>query len=264
MRPVLYSLFNLLTIIIFISSLACPEKQAKAEPASTTDTKSNPSSRKAGVREGNYKTYYPNGNIKEEMFFVDGKLHGVFRKYDQDGTLIEEMNFKDGKLNGTLKRYYVNGEYIIEEVFNDGNFISGRWVENVEPAPKNVKKAKSKNEDTIDLSTTELKYLGYFTKLKRQIESEWVYPEESRYRWEQGILTLKFTIDKKGALKGIQILESTGYNRLDKAAIQSINAATPFDPFPEDWGGLDKLNIKATFIYNIPETVKDKPFSNIK
>ncbi|MCZ6864105.1 MAG: hypothetical protein O7D98_00645, partial [Candidatus Dadabacteria bacterium] len=39
-----------------------------------------------------------------------------------------------------------------------------------------------KKEDTVDLSTTEFKYLSYFIKLKRQIESVWNYPQESRYR----------------------------------------------------------------------------------
>ncbi|TDJ00151.1 MAG: energy transducer TonB, partial [Candidatus Dadabacteria bacterium] len=68
-----------------------------------------------------------------------------------------------------------------------------------------------KKEDTVDLSTTEFKYLSYFIKLKRQIESVWNYPQESRYRGEQGTLFLVFTIRSNGDLESVQLLTSSGF-----------------------------------------------------
>ena len=106
-----------------------------------------------------------------------------------------------------------------------------------------------KKEDTVDLSTTEFKYLSYFLKMKRQIESVWQYPKESQYRGEYGTLFLVFTIRSNGSLEGVQLLNSSGYARLDNEAIRAINAAAPFAPFPKAWGGLEKLNIRATFEY---------------
>jgi periplasmic protein TonB len=107
----------------------------------------------------------------------------------------------------------------------------------------------NKREDTVELSTTEFKYLSYFAKLKSQIEGVWNYPEESRYRGEEGQLFLIFTIKRNGELENIQLLSSSGYVRLDSEAIRAIRAAAPFSPFPEGWGSLERLNIKATFIY---------------
>lgn len=106
-----------------------------------------------------------------------------------------------------------------------------------------------KKEDTVDLSTTEFKYLSYFVKLKRQIEAVWQYPKESQYRGEYGTLFLVFTIKSDGYLEGVQLITSSGYARLDNEAVRALNAAAPFAPFPASWGGLERLNIRATFEY---------------
>lgn len=106
-----------------------------------------------------------------------------------------------------------------------------------------------KKEDTVDLSTTEFKYLSYFIKMKRQIESVWQYPKESQIRGEYGTLFLVFTIKSDGYLEGVQLINSSGYARLDNEAVRAINAAAPFAPFPKSWGGLERLNIRATFEY---------------
>jgi len=107
----------------------------------------------------------------------------------------------------------------------------------------------NKKEDTVELSTTEYKYFSYFAKLKRQIEGVWGYPQESRMRGEQGQLYLVFTIKRNGELANIELLRSSGYARLDEEAMRAIRTAAPFAPFPEGWGALETLNIKATFIY---------------
>ena len=117
--------------------------------------------------------------------------------------------------------------------------------------PQNFRGAPNvnKKEDTVDLSTTEFKYLSYFIKMKRQIESVWQYPKESQYRGEYGTLFLVFTIKSDGYLEGVQLINSSGYARLDNEAVRAINAAAPFAPFPKSWGGLERLNIRATFEY---------------
>lgn len=107
----------------------------------------------------------------------------------------------------------------------------------------------NKKEDTVELSTTEYKYFSYFAKLKRQIEGVWGYPEESRYKGEEGQLFLVFTIKRNGELENIELLRSSGYARLDNEAIRAIRNAAPYAPFPEGWGALERLHIKATFIY---------------
>jgi protein TonB len=108
-----------------------------------------------------------------------------------------------------------------------------------------------KKEDTVDFNTTEFKYISYFNKLKRQIEGVWNYPELSRVRGEQGELFLIFTIRRDGNLEDVKLINSSGYARLDDEAIRAIRIAAPFPPFPNQWGSLEMLNVRASFRYQI-------------
>jgi protein TonB len=110
-------------------------------------------------------------------------------------------------------------------------------------------------EDTVDLNTTEFRYLSYFLKLKRQIEGVWNYPEASRMRGEQGELLLIFTIRSDGYLEDVKLLDTSGFRRLDDEAIRAIRVAAPFSPFPQSWP-LERLNIRAIFRYSFGWSIR--------
>jgi protein TonB len=110
-------------------------------------------------------------------------------------------------------------------------------------------------EDTVDLNTTEFRYLSYFLKLKRQIEGVWNYPEASRMRGEQGELLLVFTIRRDGYLEDVKLLDTSGFRRLDDEAIRAIRVAAPFSPFPQSWQ-LERLNIRAIFRYSFGWSIR--------
>jgi len=122
-----------------------------------------------------------------------------------------------------------------------------------EEGPKEFQGSRDvkQKEDTVDLNTIEFKYFSYFAKLKQKIEQVWNYPESSRLRGEQGELFLVFTIKSDGYLEDVKLIEPSGYNRLDEEAIRAIRVASPFPPFPKQWEGLEKLNVNATFRYQI-------------
>ena len=44
-----------------------------------------------------HRTYYPNGNLKEETPIVYGMPNGVAKTYDENGKLISVETYKDGK-----------------------------------------------------------------------------------------------------------------------------------------------------------------------
>jgi protein TonB len=113
----------------------------------------------------------------------------------------------------------------------------------------------NKKEDTVDLNTTEFRYLSYFLKLKRQIEGVWNYPEASRMKGEQGELLLVFTIRSDGYLEDVKLLDTSGFRRLDDEAIRAIRVAAPFSPFPQSWQ-LERLNIRAIFRYSFGWSIR--------
>ena len=95
-------------------------------------------------RNGKGTEYWENGKIKENGFYLNGKLHCTTgSRYAEDGKLKEEGHFQYGNLEiGT--KYFENGEYItgvFQKNLNNGNCTEywenkkkksvGFWVEGV-------------------------------------------------------------------------------------------------------------------------------------
>ncbi|MCB0516389.1 MAG: hypothetical protein R2798_02965 [Chitinophagales bacterium] len=66
---------------------------------------------------------YKHSRIKEESFFVDGKLEGDRRIYYDDGKLMEEGTFKNGEREGVSKWYNQAGEVTIETKYRNGKAV---------------------------------------------------------------------------------------------------------------------------------------------
>ena len=103
--------------------------------------------------------------------------------------------------------------------------------------------------EAISLDTRESKYASYFARIKRQIELVWDYPDEAERRRITGQLTLRFQISRDGNLMNVRLINGSGHNILDKAALQAVKSAAPYYPFPVT---IDRENllILANFIYS--------------
>jgi antitoxin component YwqK of YwqJK toxin-antitoxin module len=64
--------------------------------------------------------YWPNGKLRWERIYKDGKLDGVSKEYDEEGNLLEEIHFKDGKKDGLYRRYYSDGKLRTEGNYKNG------------------------------------------------------------------------------------------------------------------------------------------------
>lgn len=127
---------------------------------------------KNGVLDGEFKAYYPNGNLQGEVTYKNGEMNGEYREYNEnknirlsgsyknnlqdgewksyleDGTLETIVNYKDGELNGLKEDYYKNGNVWIRQEFknNDLDGVYEVYYENGNPQLK----AKIKNGQTIE------------------------------------------------------------------------------------------------------------------
>lgn len=106
----------------------------------------------------------------------------------------------------------------------------------------------------INLDTTELKYISYMTKIKRQIDLVWTYPMLAIERGEQGTLLLQFTIVSSGQLKDVRIIRSSGSKILDSAAVEAIRNAAPYPVFPKEWKE-EEITIAARMEYVLGYTI---------
>ena len=104
------------------------------------------------------------------------------------------------------------------------------------------------DDELVSLDTTEVKYASYFARIKHQIERVWIYPSDAAQRGISGDLTLTFRISKAGNLLGVHLLDRSGYEILDVAALKAVKEAAPFYPFPETIDR-EKLSIQANFVY---------------
>ena len=62
-----------------------------------------------GKKEGEYKSYYKNGELHEKVNYIDGLKQGIEKSYYDNGQLFVEVNYIDDKKNGIFKSYHING-----------------------------------------------------------------------------------------------------------------------------------------------------------
>ncbi len=102
--------------------------------------------------------------------------------------------------------------------------------------------------DRIDINTTEYRFIGYFTNMRKAIELVWNYPSEASMRGMQGEVGLEFAINKDGTAGKIRVLKSSGYEVLDRAIVEAIKLASPFSPLPNGFKK-NKLVVTGNFRY---------------
>lgn len=85
------------------------------------------------------------------------------------------------------------------------------------------------------VNTKESKIAGYLDRWKRKIETIGVryFPEKGLTQGLTGSPTLEVTINSAGQLDEVLVRETSGSKILDQAAINILQRAAPFDPFPE-------------------------------
>jgi len=89
---------------------------------------------KDNKKNGVWIDYFPSGNIKNKITFVDGRPHGPTALYFQDGKVKEEGTWINNRWVGNYKSTIENGD-VIEIVFDDkGQEISKK----ITPAKKDV------------------------------------------------------------------------------------------------------------------------------
>lgn len=100
-----------------------------------------------GYGDGEFKTYYKNGQLKTEGNYKDGKKDGLEKYYYENGQLEAEMNWSPSLRNenyswqtGSFKEYYENGKLKEQGNFTREGIKTGRWTKYLEDGT--IKKEK--------------------------------------------------------------------------------------------------------------------------
>jgi antitoxin component YwqK of YwqJK toxin-antitoxin module len=54
------------------------------------------------------RTYYADGELKSEVFEINGKKEGELKIYYKNGQIMISCNYINGYINGEYKEYYEN------------------------------------------------------------------------------------------------------------------------------------------------------------
>ncbi|MBK1723318.1 energy transducer TonB [Thiocystis violacea] len=96
--------------------------------------------------------------------------------------------------------------------------------------------AKRVRRKSISASTREFKYASYLSAWARKVEriGNINYPQAAKTQRIYGSLILHVAVRSDGSVEQIRVVKSSGYDLLDEAAIQIVELAAPFSPFPPD------------------------------
>jgi TonB family protein len=97
-------------------------------------------------------------------------------------------------------------------------------------------------------------FTSYLARIVASVKRNWlsVMPESARLG-EQGRVVLQFRILRDGLVPDSEpgLMGSSGKEPLDRAAISSIRASSPFPPLPPAFGG-PYIELRFMFLYNLP------------
>ena len=80
---------------------------------------------KTSRKQGLWKKYYPDGTMKSEIKYVNGRPMGEFITYHPNGQVEEQGNWKGRVYTGNFERYYEDGTVSQKKVFNEKGKTEG-------------------------------------------------------------------------------------------------------------------------------------------
>jgi periplasmic protein TonB len=72
----------------------------------------------------------------------------------------------------------------------------------------------------------------------------------SKAKKEEGIVTLFFRVSKDGEITNIKIIKSSGYEKLDEAALKSVKSVGKYKAIPSELEN-DYLDIQVPIKFNL-------------
>lgn len=187
-------------------------------------------------RDGDAKFFWENGNIKEEISYVSGRVEGLVRRYNQDGVLREMFSIENGKREGPTSLFDSTGKYIDDIFYEEGILVVDKIVldagpkeevtENIvsvnppvkkkkkkqsndDPLPPVIEEEKNYEDDPAFYKTVEVmpEPYGGMEALYKKIG----YPQEAKDDEIEGTVTVSVFVDRDGEVLDVQVIDGIGH-----------------------------------------------------
>ncbi len=92
--------------------------------------------------------------------------------------------------------------------------------------------------------------LRYQDSVKQKIQQEKRYPRWALRLGRKGAARISFKLLSSGEIKDVQLLDSSGIDKLDTEAMDAVKRASPFLPFPSNFGK-SELQFELDIVFRI-------------
>ena len=104
--------------------------------------------------------------------------------------------------------------------------------------------------NTNFLNTDDIQFGSFLHRFETAVYGVWHYPAEAARLRVEGVVPVRITFNRKGAVEHVEILESSHSRILDDEVIRTLHTLGPIGGFPRNYTK-DQYHLIAFFQYNI-------------
>lgn len=82
---------------------------------------------KQGLKEGEEKIFYPNGQIKASLHWHEGVLQGPIKTWYENGSLESQREINENQKEGPCSVWYPNGQIMLNEIYENNLLVKGEY-----------------------------------------------------------------------------------------------------------------------------------------
>jgi protein TonB len=92
--------------------------------------------------------------------------------------------------------------------------------------------------------------MDYLSRLEAHLNAYKNYPYDARIHREEGVVQLRFSLDRSGHVLSYDVVGSSGFASLDAEARHMIRRADPFPPIPAEYHG-ESLDLTVPLVFSL-------------
>jgi len=104
--------------------------------------------------------------------------------------------------------------------------------------------------DTVWMDSQQDLLISFMRRFRTNIYNVWNYPAAAAQRNRQGTCLVRITIDRRGNVVDVKLLESSGHRVLDQETIRAVRKGATYGPLPRSYQH-EELKIMAFFEYRL-------------
>ena len=128
--------------------------------------------------------------------------------------------------------------------------ISPAALSKIESDWRRKYRADVERGDTVWMDSQQDLLHSFMRRFRTNVYNVWNYPGSAVQRGQQGTCLLRITIDRRGNISDVQLLESSGHRILDDEAISAVRQGATYGPLPRAYPH-EELKIMAFFDYRL-------------